>query len=185
LGETLWYTRKHSKWGRKLPRQADNRKSRRQNNKNALQTSQACPFLVPVLEPLVFVRNYIRYRSSLYTCPGHGTTSSSSYHDIPAYEFRTARMSLPALPLRRTVAQAVSRRLPKAAARVRAQVKSCGICGGQSGIGAGFLRVFRFPLPIRIAPIAPQSSSSIIWGSYNKPNSGRSTKWTQSHPTRK
>jgi hypothetical protein len=40
-------------------------------------------------------------------------------------------------------------------------------------------------LPIRIPPIDPQSSSSIIWGCYNKPNSGHSTKWTQSDPMRK
>jgi hypothetical protein len=46
---------------------------------------------------------------------------------------------------------------------------SCGICGGQSGAGAGFLRVLRFPLPIFIPPIALQSSSSIIWGLYNRP----------------
>jgi hypothetical protein len=58
---------------------------------------------------------------------------------------------------------------------------SCGICGRLSGTGAGFLRVLRFPLPIRIPPISPQSSS-IIWGWYNTLNSGRSTKWTQSHP---
>jgi hypothetical protein len=32
---------------------------------------------------------------------------------------------------------------------------SCGICGGQSGTGAGFLRVLRFPLPILIPPTAP------------------------------
>jgi hypothetical protein len=38
----------------------------------------------------------------------------------------------------RAIAQAVSRWLPTAAARIRSQVKSCGICGGQSGIGAGF-----------------------------------------------
>jgi hypothetical protein len=37
------------------------------------------------------------------------------------------------------IAQAVSRWLPTAAAQVRSQVKSCGICGGQSGTGAGFL----------------------------------------------
>jgi hypothetical protein len=48
----------------------------------------------------------------------------------------------------RTVAQAVSRWLLTAAARVRARVKSCGICGGQSGTGASFLRVHRFPLPL-------------------------------------
>jgi hypothetical protein len=35
--------------------------------------------------------------------------------------------------------------------------------------GAGFLRVLRFPLPIFIPPIAPQSPSSIIWGLYNRP----------------
>jgi hypothetical protein len=50
--------------------------------------------------------------------------------------------------------QAVSYRLPTAAL-VRAWVKSCGICGRQSGIGAGFLRVLRFPLPISIPSIAP------------------------------
>jgi hypothetical protein len=48
----------------------------------------------------------------------------------------------------RTTAQAVSRGLPTAAARVRAQVR-------QSGNGAGFLRVLRFPLPILIPPTAP------------------------------
>jgi hypothetical protein len=70
--------------------------------------------------------------------------------------------------LGRAIAQAVSRRLPTAAARVPAPVKSCGICGGQSGTGAGFLRVLRFPLAILIAPTAPHSSSSIIRGWYNK-----------------
>jgi hypothetical protein len=47
----------------------------------------------------------------------------------------------------RAVAQAVSRWLPTSAARVRVRA-ACGVCGGQSGIGAGFLRVLRFPLPI-------------------------------------
>jgi hypothetical protein len=61
----------------------------------------------------------------------------------------------------RAIAQAVNRRLPTAAARVRAQVRSCGICGGQSGTGEGFLRALTFPLPILIPPTAPRSSSII------------------------
>jgi hypothetical protein len=69
----------------------------------------------------------------------------------------------------RAIAQAVSRWFPNAAARVPARVWSCGICGGQSGAGACFLRVRRFPLPIFIPPIAPQSPSSIICGLYNRP----------------
>jgi hypothetical protein len=69
----------------------------------------------------------------------------------------------------RAIAQAVSRWLPTAAARVRARVWSSGICGGQSEAGAGFLRVLRFPLPIFIPPIAPQSPSIYHLGLYNRP----------------
>jgi hypothetical protein len=57
----------------------------------------------------------------------------------------------------------------QAAARVRSQVKSCGVCGGQSGPGVGFLRVPRFALPILIPPTAPHSSSPTIGGWYNRP----------------
>jgi hypothetical protein len=88
-----------------------------------------------------------------------------------------------AQPQGRAIAQAVCRRLPSAVVRVRAQVRSRGICGGQSGTGERFLRVLRFPLPILIPRTAPHSSSSIIRGWYNRPTSGRRTKWTQSHPT--
>jgi hypothetical protein len=80
------------------------------------------------------------------------------------------------------IAQAISSRLLTATARVRARTRSCGICGGQSDTGTGFLRVLRFPLPILIPPSAPRSSS-IIRGWCNRPISGRRTKWTQSHPT--
>jgi hypothetical protein len=83
--------------------------------------------------------------------------------------------------LGRAIAQAVSRWLPTAAARVRSQVRSCEICGGQSSTGAGFIRVLQFPLPILIPPTTPHSS--IIRGWYNMPNIGRRTKWTPSHPT--
>jgi hypothetical protein len=55
----------------------------------------------------------------------------------------------------RAVAQAVRRWLPTAAARVRLRA-ACGVCGGQSDTGAGFLRVLLFPLPI-ILPISPTS----------------------------
>jgi hypothetical protein len=53
------------------------------------------------------------------------------------------------------VAQAISRWLPTAAGRVRVRA-ACGVCGGQRGTGAGFLRVLRFPLPI-IPPLSPSS----------------------------
>jgi hypothetical protein len=60
------------------------------------------------------------------------------------------------------IAQAVSVWISTAAARVRVRVWSCGVCGGQSGPGAGFLRGLQFPLTIFIPAIAPQSPSSGI-----------------------
>jgi hypothetical protein len=69
----------------------------------------------------------------------------------------------------RSIAQAVSRWLPTAAAWVRFCVWSSGICGGQSGAGMGFLRVLRFPLPIII----------ITQGRYSRPVSGCYADWTQ------
>jgi hypothetical protein len=59
--------------------------------------------------------------------------------------------------------------LPIAVGRVLARVLSWGITGGQSGTGTDIPRVLRFPLPIFIAPIAPRSPSSVIWGCYNGP----------------
>jgi hypothetical protein len=59
----------------------------------------------------------------------------------------------------RATVQAVSRRLPTEAARVQSQVWPCGICGGQSGTGTGFLRIFLLPLPIPLLQTAPQSLS--------------------------
>jgi hypothetical protein len=74
------------------------------------------------------------------------------------------------------VAQAVSRWLPTAA--VQNHVRSaCGVWGGQSSTGVGFVRVLRFPWPI-IPPISP-SSIIIIRGWHNRPISGRSAEWIQ------
>jgi hypothetical protein len=53
----------------------------------------------------------------------------------------------------RAVAEAVSRRLPTAEAGVCVRA-AFGVCGGQSGTGAGFLRVLSFRLPI-IPQISP------------------------------
>jgi hypothetical protein len=64
----------------------------------------------------------------------------------------------------RAVTQVLSCGVPTAAA----QVKSCGICGGQSGTEAGFLWALQFPLP-SIPLNGPHSTSSIIiFGWYNK-----------------
>jgi hypothetical protein len=54
----------------------------------------------------------------------------------------------------RAIAEAVSRWTPTAAARVRSRVWSSEI----GGVGAGFLRVHRFPLPF-IPPNFPFSQS--------------------------
>jgi hypothetical protein len=81
--------------------------------------------------------------------PERGTEESGRWLDC-----LTATNGGVAMPLRvslrsilngRAIAQVVSRRLPTAAARVRAQVTSCGICAGQSGIGAVFSEYFGFP----------------------------------------
>jgi hypothetical protein len=71
------------------------------------------------------------------------------------------------------------------AALVRARVWLCGICRRQSGAGARFLLVLRFPLPIFIPPIAPQSPSSIIWGLYNRPELAAAPSGLSPTPLRK
>jgi hypothetical protein len=50
-----------------------------------------------------------------------------------------------------------------------------GFVVGQSGAGAGFLRVLPFPLQSSFAPpITPESPSCIIRGMHNRPMCGRS-----------
>jgi hypothetical protein len=57
------------------------------------------------------------------------------------------------------ISQAVSRRLPTAAALVRFYVGPCGICFRQRVSESGFLRLLIFPLPIFIPPTARYSLS--------------------------
>jgi hypothetical protein len=84
----------------------------------------------------------------------------------------------------RAIGHAVSHRLATRWPEFEPGVRSCGICGGQSDTGEGFLRVLRFSLPL-MPPTAPHSSTSIIRGWYNTPSSARRTEWTQSHPKRR
>jgi hypothetical protein len=115
--------------------------------------------------------------------PPHRPTLRYIYYPLQTAGFPSASVFL-SPQLDHAIAQAVSRRLPTATVRVRAWFRSCGICGGQNDNGAGFLRVLRFPLPFRIQLLAPQSSS-VVWGWYSRPNSGRSTKRSESHPKKK
>jgi hypothetical protein len=80
-----------------------------------------------------------------------------------------------------TVDQVVNSWILSAAVKVPAQIRFCGICGRQSGTGAGVPRVLRFPLPI-IPSNAPLSSPSIIRVWYNRSNRGRHSNWIHSHP---
>jgi hypothetical protein len=50
-------------------------------------------------------------------------------------------------------------------------------------LGHVFSEYVGFPCKFSFYPTTPHSSSSIIQGCYNRPISGRRTKWTQSHPT--
>jgi hypothetical protein len=70
-------------------------------------------------------------------------------------QMRVAEDDSNVIKIRPCRSSAVRRWLPTAAARVRV-LAACGVCGGQRGTGAGFLRVLRFSLPI-IPPISPLS----------------------------
>jgi hypothetical protein len=82
----------------------------------------------------------------------------------------------------RAIAEAVSRRIPTAAARVRAQVGSCGICGGQSGTRAGFLRELRFRRHNSHSINCSTITSINHPGLVQLASSGRRTKWNQESP---
>jgi hypothetical protein len=61
------------------------------------------------------------------------------YKPFPRMDMATvSRVLSVKLTVGRAIAQAVKRWLPIVAAQVRFRA-ACGVCGGQSGIGAGFL----------------------------------------------
>jgi hypothetical protein len=115
------------------------------------------------------------HASALHVYYRAGLSPSAASHPSWFYSVASTKFQLMTTPRHsnsgHAITQAVGSWFHTAAARVRARVKSCGICGGQSGTGAGFLRVLRFPLQIFIPPIAPQTPSS-------------RTKWTHYHPTK-
>jgi hypothetical protein len=74
------------------------------------------------------------------------------------------------------VATAVSRWFPTVAAWVRVRAV-CGVCGGQRGTGAGFLRILRFPLPNHRS--ANFSIIIITRGWHKRRTGGRSAERTQ------
>jgi hypothetical protein len=79
---------------------------------------------------------------------GYGYWRYSSMHWQFCSQFRVRGSGLRGREISclcRSITQAVSRPLPIAAARVRALVRSCGICGGQSDTVADFLRELQFP----------------------------------------
>jgi hypothetical protein len=112
--------------------------------------------------------NFLALQKSRFHCPIDNTctrtlTCTSVHTLTPCFSEFGIDMTFTILPFHLmaviyVVDQAVSRRLPIAAARVRSHDKSCEICDEKSGTGAGFLRVLRLPLPILIPPNAPYSS---------------------------
>jgi hypothetical protein len=136
--------------------------------------------LGPVFGPPLYMHTYIH----IVFLRGFWQIRPSGFHFfgfLNSLQSNDVRLASNPQPGGRTIAQPASRRLPTAAARVRAGIMSSWTCSGQSGTGTRFLRVLRFLLPIIIPPTAPHSS--IIRGWYNRPISGRRIKWTQSHPT--
>jgi hypothetical protein len=72
----------------------------------------------------------------------------------------------------RAVAQAASRQPFTAAARVRVQVRPCGMCGERNGIGKVSLRVLRF---YSAAVIQTYAYAYAIWGMNNRSVGGRNS----------
>jgi hypothetical protein len=89
--------------------------------------------------------NFSAWHSTKIPCLHH----SEPFMKVKFYLRAPEMLLISTSKVGRAIAQAVSRWLPTAAARVRARVWSSGICGGQSGAGAGF-------------PILRHSSNSLV-----------------------
>jgi hypothetical protein len=119
-----------------------------------------------VLSPKMFI--------NVFTAPRHWGISWTFKIQSKLYVFLLRSIILPShVCLGRAIAQAVSRWLPTGGPGFEPGSAHVGFCGGQSGAGAGFLRVLRFPLPISIPPIAPKIILIYHRGLYNRP------KWPQ------
>jgi hypothetical protein len=115
------------------------------------------------------VRSGVGPHPSLIVPQGFGKRPAK----FPVEEYLYIMCRLKQWICRSAVAQTRTRRLPTAEALVPARTKSCGICRGHTGTGAGFLPVLRFPLPL----IHSTNCSTVITvyhpGWYNRPVNGR------------
>jgi hypothetical protein len=118
---------------------------------------------VPISKSNLFFFNFRPASSSVHHSflPGYTCMRFHIFSANPAEIFRIAYICdsyeklFSVTKLGCAIAQTVSSRLPTEAARVQSQIRSCGVCDGQSGTGAGFLRVLRIPLSVFIPPTAP------------------------------
>jgi hypothetical protein len=95
--------------------------------------------IVPTVNPTTSVHNLVCH-SFANRCNITRPTEPSCYNSL----FPSSIVHIYQLPRPCRISE--SRRLTIEAAWVWARGKSCGICGGQSGTGAGFLTVLRFHL---------------------------------------
>jgi hypothetical protein len=108
-----------------------------------------CSVRLPAQTPAILIYICLIFLSQVNS----GVVPPSRYESLLLNTFQfIVRVTLALWPCR---SSAVRSWLPTAAARVRVRA-ACGDCVGQSGTGAGFLRVLWFPLPI-IPPISPLS----------------------------
>jgi hypothetical protein len=72
-------------------------------------------------------------------------STRTTYRVFPCSSVSSTVVKYRWLKVGRAIGQEASRRFPTPAARVRAQVKSCGIYGGKLALGQVFFEYFGFP----------------------------------------